>query len=341
MWQTMRGSGPLVALLVLATMIGVGACVPRLQDIGPPIREPALTDEYFITADGTRLPYQMWRPTADPDAVILALHGFNDYSNAFARPAAWWAERGVLTYAYDQRGFGATAEPRIWPGTTALTHDLRTVVNLIERRHPELPLIILGTSMGGAVVMAAATAGISRDHTSPPLPAHARLVLVAPAVRGRETMSPFYRASLWLTTHLMPALPVSARGMKITPSDNTEMLRELSRDALVIKETRIDAVYGLVNLMDAALTAAPRLRHRSLILYGEHDDIIDRGPTELMLSQLTGPRDVVTYPDGYHMLLRDLQGEVVWRDVLAWIADPGQTLPSRAGAKSEGVVAGN
>ena len=78
------------------------------RDIGPPIREPALTDEYFITADGTRLPYQMWRPTADPDAVILALHGFNDYSNAFARPAAWWAERGVLTYAYDQRGFGAT-----------------------------------------------------------------------------------------------------------------------------------------------------------------------------------------------------------------------------------------
>jgi hypothetical protein len=30
------------------------------------------------------------------------------------------------------------------------------------------------------------------------------------------------------------------------------------------------------------------------------------------------------------MLLRDLQGETVWRDILAWMEDPRAPLPSGA-----------
>ena len=39
------------------------------------------------------------------------------------------------------------------------------------------------------------------------------------------------------------------------------------------------------------------------------------------------------YPDGYHMLLRDLQAAVVHRDVLSWIDAAAAPLPS--GAESE------
>jgi hypothetical protein len=37
---------------------------------------------------------------------------------------------------------------------------------------------------------------------------------------------------------------------------------------------------------------------------------------------------VAYYPQGYHMLLRDLNGDVVWRDVAAWIGDHSALLPS-------------
>jgi len=37
---------------------------------------------------------------------------------------------------------------------------------------------------------------------------------------------------------------------------------------------------------------------------------------------------VASYPKGYHMLLRDLDGPIVWRDVLAWIIDHKAALPS-------------
>ena len=72
----------------------------------------------------------------------------------------------------------------------------------------------------------------------------------------------------------MPGLTLTGRGLKIKPSDNIAMLRALSRDPLVIKETRVDTIYGLVDLMDAALASAPLLDVPLLVMYGAKDEIV-------------------------------------------------------------------
>ena len=149
------------------------------------------------------------------------------------------------------------------------------------------------------------------------------VILSAPAVWGRETMPWYQTMMLWISAHIMPGAKLTGRGLKIKASDNIEMLRALGRDPLVIKKTRIDAVYGLTNLMDAALNASDSLKLPMLVLYGEKDEIIPRKPTELMLSRLPestqDARKVIYYENGYHMLIRDLQAAVVWRDIATWI----------------------
>ena len=47
-----------------------------------------------------------------------------------------------------------------------------------------------------------------------------------------------------------------------------------------------------------------------------------------MLRQLAAPLSVAVYPEGYHMLLRDLESDVVHADIAAWIASPNAPLPS-------------
>ena len=84
-----------------------------------------------------------------PRAVILALHGFNDYSNAFAAPGAAWARLGIATYAYDQRGFGAAPARGRWAGGRVFAEDATTAACLLRQRHPGVPLYLLGESMGG------------------------------------------------------------------------------------------------------------------------------------------------------------------------------------------------
>jgi alpha-beta hydrolase superfamily lysophospholipase len=70
----------------------------------------------------------------EPWAVIVALHGMNDYAEAFVLPAPYWAAHGITTYAYDQRGFGRTPSRGVWGGVGLMTEDLRWRAPLIRGR---------------------------------------------------------------------------------------------------------------------------------------------------------------------------------------------------------------
>ncbi len=312
----------LACLLILCTALG-GCAMSRPPPAPTTVQAPALHPDHAVMDDGYVLPLAVWRPVAEPRAVVLALHGFNDYRNAFATVGPALAARGMLTYAYDQRGFGETARRGLWPGTPRLIEDLQAMVGLLRARHPERPLYLLGESMGGAVLLAAVGQG--------PVPADG-LILLAPAVWSRATMPPLQRFALWLGGHLLPGREVSPEGLEITASDNTAMLEALGDDPLIIKRSRIDTLRGLADLMDQAQAGVPALAQPALILYGERDEIIPRWPTCRLLARL--PRAAhrhwraALYPDGYHMLTRDLQAEVVLGDITAWIADPAAPLPS-------------
>src|SRR5216683_1843458 len=89
----------------------------KLAAVGPmsSLSSPQLAGDRLVAADGATLPLRRWLPEGRPRAVVLALHGFNDYSNAFAGAGAGWAKNGIATYAYDQRGFGAAPGRGRWP----------------------------------------------------------------------------------------------------------------------------------------------------------------------------------------------------------------------------------
>ena len=290
---------------------------------------PHLTDTAYVAVDGAELPLKNWLPEGDVKAVVLAVHGINDYSHAFEMPAKAWAEDGIATYAYDQRGFGAAPLRGRWVGTYQLDSDVATVSRLLREKYPHVPLYLLGESMGGAVAITAATgwAGAERPNID-------GIILVAPAVWGEQTMNVFYRTALWLADRVAPRWRLSGSGLHILPSDNIPMLREFSRDPLVIKETRVDTIKGLVQLMSEALEAAPYLRQRTLLLYGAHDQLVPADPVKQFVNTLprrsAGEDTIAYYDGGYHMLLRDLDRAKVAADVEDWIFHPNAPLPSGA-----------
>jgi len=273
--------------------------------------------------DGTALPYRDWLPAGRPDAVVLALHGMNDSRDAWEYPAPDFAAAGVAVFAPDLRGFGATTSRGLWPGTDGFTADIRVMVRLLRARYPHTRLILMAESMGAAALMVLAT-----EPDPPPVDGY---VLIAPAVWGRAEMNILMRAALWIADHTLPGLTLSGRGIvKVTASDNRQALVRLSNDPLTIHETRVDAIKGLVDLMDRALASASRFRAPALFLYGGHDELVPARATAATWRALPAGPVRAFYPDGYHLLLRDKDRAAPIGDILAWIHDPQAPLPSGA-----------
>ena len=320
-----------LAILVLPMLLF--ACAPKLQPLGPVVTTPSFGADRLVMDDGVALPLRHWPAEEKTRAVVLAVHGFNDYSHAFEEPADDWAKDGIETYAFDQRGFGKTPYHGLWAGDRRMVADVKAAVRLVRQRNLGAPFYLLGESMGAAVVMSAVA-----DKDPPKADG---LILVAPAVWSRQNLGPVASGALWFFAHTIPWYTLDGRGLRVEPSDNQAMLEKLSRDPLIVKATRIDTIYGLVGLMDRAWAAAPRMPPRTLVLYGAHEQIIDDTAAAAMLRELprgpVGPR-IAVYSQGYHMLLRDLNAHVVRQDIAAWILNPADPLPSGAEARAQKIL---
>lgn len=314
--------------LLAGGMAVLAGCVSEATPPGPAIQSPGMDGAAFIARDGARLPFRAWLPAGRIDTVMLALHGFNDSRDAWELPAAEFTAAGIALYAPDQRGFGGAPGRGLWPGVTALVDDAADMAAALRARHPGARLFLMGESMGGAVLMLLATGAYQ--------PGIDGYVLLAPAVWGRARMNLFMRSGLWLVATLVPGMEVSRPPptIRIRPSDNAEALRRLSTNPLTIKSTRFDTLRGLVDLMDAALAAAPTFRAPGLFLYGARDEIVPGPATRATWSALpafnASNSRLAFYPDGYHLLMRDLGRAAPTGDAIAWLRDPTRRLPSGA-----------
>ncbi len=309
--------------LLLAGSLLIAACVtPRVQAPVARPQEPRLTSDRVLLADGAVLPLAQWAPPAGaPRAAVVALHGLNDYHAAWAEAAELLAANGFAVYAYDQRGFGTTAQRGIWAGGDVLASDARAVAALVRARHPSIPLYVLGESMGAAVLLHALAQQPSGWLDG--------VVLLAPAVWNRRDMPWYQRFGLYVVGHTFRGMTIATpRGR--AASDNAAAMRRLTDDPLVIHRVRVDMLSGVADLMDAVTDTRADFEVPVLILYGAHDLIVPARPVCRWIASLDANASwqLAVYPDGWHLLLRDHGRAAAIADVTAWLAQPGSDLPS-------------
>ena len=254
--------------------------------------------------------------------MIVALHGFNDYRAAFAEFGRYAAARGMLVEAYDQPGFGARPIVAAGPAREALVAALDEAIRRVRRRHPGVPVFVLGESMGAAVAMAAlARADGAADVDG--------LILAAPAVWNGQDLPGSYRTALRILATLVPPLRVNGRNLNLRASDNIEMLRALGRDPLYLRDTADRGIAGLVELMGEG---AGRRRHGSslpmLVLLGARDQIVKPQAARRFVATLDPAScSFITYLERLAPAAARPPARARVRGLLAWV--DGEPLPSR------------
>jgi acylglycerol lipase len=292
--------------------------------------DPRLLETAVHTADGFLLPLHRWMPPAAPAAVVLALHGFNDYGGGFESLARALIGHDIAVYAYDQRGFGATERRDAWHGQAALASDAVTVANLLRERYSDLPIYLAGESMGGAVAVLAMTSA-----NPPPVDG---LVLLAPAITDVEALPWYQRFALWLGTQVAPGAQVSidlAETLGVRLTDQPWVTDQLRENPLVKQSARIETLEYLSEMMTNALDAIDGLDARTLLLIGERDEVL---PPHSMCPMLEHwpPRaksmtTVVVYREGHHLLTRYSRRMQTFADVADWVHGGERPLSSGRG----------
>lgn len=117
--------------------------------------------EYTIAAhDGHIIPGVMWAASGQkkPIASILILHGMSEHMGRYARLARDLVAAGYLVFSYDQRGHGHAISTSsdlgyFGPGVgwRAVVEDAATVAKYVKTLYMDIPLFVLGHSMGSFV----------------------------------------------------------------------------------------------------------------------------------------------------------------------------------------------
>jgi acylglycerol lipase len=280
----------------------------------------------FRASDDADVPYRLWS-APKPRAAILLLHGCCDYSGAFDDIAPKLVKRGFSCMAYDQRGFGATASRGEWTSRERIVDDVRDAVAFFRTRLPsDVPLFLMGESMGGSVsVHAAAT---HRDlHL-------AGIVLAAPGALASAMRNTFYG---WL----MLALSVLAGRSEIVVERNAAhelapaAAIRLLGDPMVMQAIRADLLAGVIAMGYAAVDAAKDVRIPALTMMAGKDDLLRGVCVRQLHDNLAGEKEWLAVERGPHLLLHWQHGGVVLRRARRWIEKHLRATP----ANSNGAVA--
>jgi acylglycerol lipase len=249
---------------------------------------------------------------AAPLAAVLLLHGFGEHAGRHAATMDRLAERGIAVYAYDQRGHGRS------PGRPALVTFAQSVDDSLALRrcvaveHPELPLFLMGVSMGGLVAVRSA----QRDPAG-----LAGVVLVAPALLSGAATSPVARTFGSLLAQLAPTAPLAELE-----------LAGLSRDPAVVAAYASDplvhhgkipalTVAEMIAAAAAAQGAAAQWRLPTYIVHGDADRIVPAAGSQRFAAAASGADITLRLvAEGYHEPFNDPGGTALLDDVAAWIS---------------------
>ncbi len=263
-----------------------------------------------------------WGDEINSSIIILAIHGFNDYSKSFEIPANFFKKFDLFTIAIDLRGFGKNPNPGDWYSLENHIKDLEIQIQKIKKKYPKKKLFLMGESMGGAIV-------ITLLNSNKNLPIDGS-ILIAPAIWNFKERNFFKSLTLNIFSKILPNLRVSGKGfIKVQASNNLEVLEELSKDPFFIHKPKLESLNGVTNLMNKSFIDARKYLknpyYKTLIVVPINDQIVPRKPLIGLLQEpdikknIGNSFDLGVYVNSYHMMLRDLEGNFISREIKEWI----------------------
>jgi len=297
-------------------------------------------DFAFQTVDGANLHVSGWT-VEQPKAIVQILHGMAEYGSRYARLAEALAAAGYSTYAHDHRGHGRSVPVGSEPGHAAdsdswnrVVEDAHGVNREIAKRHPGIPMIILGHSMGSFVLqqllfehpndmVAAALSGSSGR--PPAIAVLGKLIARLERLRvGKRKPSPLLQM-LTFGEYNKPFAPARTEfeWLSRDPDEVDKYVADPLMGFAVSTQTWLDLLNALDRISNPSNIAKVPKGMPLYLFAGDQDPVGDKGKGMKNLYDAYKRAAIFDvrlklYPEGRHEMLNETNRQEVMDDFIAW-----------------------
>lgn len=247
---------------------------------------------------------------------IVFLHGFANHAGNYNYLGEWFSKQGYDFLAYDHRDHGASPLRNTPCSIEDMVSDAREVIKFAYQASAHNKVLLMGSSMGGALSILA-----SQGETQAML---SGLVLWAPQVVSTKRRSIIYKF-LSGAVKIFPDLKLPTGKVAISnmpkQCDNKELTDCMIKDELMLRNPSLSLFHRVLSMGDLAAKAEFDEGFPLLILFGGKDTLIFRHDIKMFVNRIEKSHASIRYnfyPDNRHMLWGETNREVIYRDTLNW-----------------------
>jgi len=274
----------------------------------------------FVAIDGDNIAVQDWPLQAEQPlrAVVILIHGLGEHAGRYERLAGRLNDWGFAVRGYDQYGHGESGGRRGSLLTdTRLLDDLADIVDSARARmNPEIPLILLGHSLGGLVAARFVALALR------PVDA---LVLSSPALE--LGLNPAQKLLLAVLPKIAPNWCVGNGLDPALISHDPAVVAAYRADKLVHDRISGRLARFMADAGPATLALAATWQVPTLLLYAGADRLVN--PAGSRAFAAAAPKQVVrarSFESLYHEVFHESESEPVFTELKQWLDAQFQVL---------------
>jgi acylglycerol lipase len=267
-------------------------------------------EDSFVGSGGIKLYYQVWYPDKAPKAVIQLIHGFLEHGDRYFDLANELVKRDYVIYAADHQGHGRSEGVRVYVRRfNVFLEDQKIFYDLIREKEQDIPIFLLGTSMGSFIAEILAATHL-KDIDG--------LVLAA---AGTELggINIFTKVIGKFLTFIVPKMKLEDPNIDGLSRD-VEVVKAYREDPLVSTKTTIRLAAELLVGTNKAKQLIGHIRIPTLVQCGS-DDTVVLGREELDKLMVMSDKTVKIYEGLYHDIYNELEEDrkIVLNDLGDWL----------------------
>jgi alpha-beta hydrolase superfamily lysophospholipase len=259
------------------------------------------SSDLILSGSAGNLVVRRWEPDGAAVRVVVLCHGYGEHSGRYEHVAARLVADGAVVYAPDHAGHGRSDGERVLiPDMEAVVDDVELVASTARAEHPDVPVAVLGHSMGGII----ATRYAQR------YPGFAALALSGPAIGGNPGIAAL------LEMDPMPEVPIDPAVLSRDPSVGEAYLAD---DLVWHGPFKRETLLGMFGAIDA-IAQGPVLQIPVLWMHGEEDALAPLDVTKTAADRVLGNNALSrVYRGARHEIFNETNRDEVLDDLAAFL----------------------